>query len=156
MAEVKSTTIVPIVFYCILLAVYFLFLAINTVINNKTGVSNSDVVLWLSVVAEIIFAGGLICVGIGILYLNQLCWKILFFSLAICVSSVSSLIFVFLISLFIDVKFLDPYVEIIKTSSSTWLSCMGVFLSEIIVLYYLSSKEVVACFGEMGPLISPF
>ena len=68
----------------------------------------------------------------------------------------TSFIIAFLVFLMIDIKFLDPYFKTIQTNSLGWFSFLGVFLSAIIVLYYMSHEEVVSSFGGMGDLISPF
>ena len=156
MAELSSTTIVPMAFYCFVLSVYFLSLAVNFILDNTSVLSCNDLVMLLPVIASAVFAVGFVIVGIGILHVNQLSWKMLFFSLAICVSSMASLIIVFLIFLMIDVKFLDPYFQTIQTTSAGWFAFLAVFLSQIIVLYYLTRDDVVAYFGGTGELLSPF
>ena len=156
MAEVKSTTIVPIACYCFVLAVYFLSVALNEVFGKHAILSSNDVMAWTPVITSTLFAVGLAIVGIGILQVNNLCWKILFFSLAICVSSVTSLIIAFLIFLFLGTNIVYAFVQANQIPPVEWFSFLAVFLSEIIVFYFLTREEVVANFGGMGDLISPF
>jgi hypothetical protein len=156
MAEVTSTTIVPIAFYCFFLGVYFLSLAVNAILNNNVILSSNNFLAWLPVLALTIFAGGLVIVGLGILQRHNLSWKVLFFCLAIKISCIASLIIAFLIFLALGVNFLNSVVQFHSINPVTWFSFLGVFLSEIIVLYYLSQDEVVSNFGGMGDLISPF
>ncbi len=101
-------------------------------------------------------AAGVVNVGLGILKLKPVYWKILFFSLAICVSSIASFAIVFLVFSMIDINVLLPYYQDIQKASGGWFAFLAFFLSEIIILYYLISSDVVSCFGDMGPLISPF
>ena len=156
MDEVKSTTIVPISMYCYVLGGYFLSLAINTIYRYNTGLPGTDFGLWLPVASFTGIACLLFAVGIGFLNLKLLCWKVLFFFLAISVSSMATLILVFLTFLLMEIKLLVPYFQSIQTTTAGWFSYLSVFLSEIVVLYYLCSREVVSCFGRIGPLISPF
>jgi hypothetical protein len=156
MEELKSTTIGPIAFYCFFLGCCLLYFAANAILGSNGVLSNNDPALWFPVISFTILAGGAFAVGAGIINLKQLCWKILFFALAICVSSMAALIIAFVIFLLIDVKFLAPYFSSIQTNSVAWLSALAFFLSEIIVLYYLTREEVVSSFGGMGEIVSPF
>lgn len=146
MSEVKSTIIVPIAFYCFFLGVYFLSLAVNAILGNKAGLASTDFGLWLIVLIFIILMAGIVAVGLGILYLNQSCWKILFFFLVSCVSCIASYIVVFLIFLLIDVRILTPCYQIIQHASGGWFAFLSFFISEIIILYYLANNEVVSSF----------
>ena len=156
MAEVKSTTIVPIAFYCFCLGLYFLSLAANTVFGKGVNLETADMLFWSPVIACCIFGLGMFYVGGGILNVQLLCWKILFFCLTICVSSIASTILALIILIIIGAGFIFPYLQALQISSPWWFSFLAVFLSQIIVLYYLTSGEVVASFGDMGDLISPF
>ena len=156
MADVKSTTIVPISFYCFVLAVYLLSLGLGVILSSKGGVNSNDINVWMAVVVFMALAAGVVNVGLGILKLKPVYWKILFFSLAICVSSIASFAIVFLVFSMIDINVLLPYYQDIQKASGGWFAFLAFFLSEIIILYYLISSDVVSCFGDMGPLISPF
>ncbi|MBF0505160.1 MAG: hypothetical protein HQL14_08705 [Candidatus Omnitrophica bacterium] len=152
----RSTTIVPIAFYCFLLGVFCFSGAVNIILSNNLISSGADLGWWLPVGALLIFTAGLAVIGIGILSLNKLCWKILFFSLAICISMIGALVFVILIFLLLGSCFSCSYFQPSQISSVTWFSFLSFFLSEIIVLYYLAGYEVVSCFGGMGELTSTF
>jgi len=156
MEEVRSTTIFPIAFYCFFLGGYIAYLAVNIILRNNAVLSGDEFVRWFSGGVGIIFGGGLVVIGVGILKVNRLCWRILFFSLTICISCIASFLFVFSIFLLIGFKCLTPYFQNIQTTSAGWFSFLGIFLSEIIILFYLAHKEVVSAFGGMGPAISPF
>ena len=156
MADIRSTVIVPISVYCFVLAGYFFSLAVNVLLSNKAGLSSTNFCLWGIVLALIILTGSMIAVGRGILHLNRACWKTLFFSLAISVSSLSSFVIILIVFSFIDVKVFASVYQTIQHASVSWFAFLGFFLSETIVLYYLTKNEVVSCFGEIGPLISPF
>ena len=156
MPQLKSTTIVPIAFYCFLLGFCLLYFAVNTVMSSNSILSSNNFVFWLPAAALAIFGCGFLFVGAGILHWDPLSWRILFFTLAITVSCMTSLIVAFIIFLFIDIKFLDPYFQAIQTTSLTWFIFLSLFLSEIVVLYYLSRDEVASCFGGMPELVAPF
>jgi len=156
MSEVRSTSIIPISVYCFLLSFFFLSVAADSIFSNITVLSSADLGLWLPVGASLIFACGLTYVGIGIINVDQLCWKILFFCLAICVACIASLIIAFVIFFFLNAKFIYSFVQTSHISPVTWFCSLSFFLSEIIVLYYLASNDVVSCFGEMGDMLTPF
>ena len=98
----------------------------------------------------------LIAVGIGILYLNQWCWKILFFFLIISMATVASLIFDVAIIVLMNVKILYMLVKLIPGISFSLFAFSAFFVSEIVVLYYLTRQEVRGYLGEMGETLSPF
>lgn len=156
MESLKSTTIVPLAFYCFVIAGYFLYLTTCALFSSNSIFSSSDFTLWVPGLSFAFFGCGLIAVGIGLLREKQIYWRILFFSLAISISSIASLLIAFIIILLLDPKFLDPYFQLMQTTTTAWFTFLSFFLSEIIVLYYLTREEVVASFGGMGELISPF
>jgi len=149
----RPTRIILISFYCFLVGLFLLSLTMNAIFGDE-GIT--DIVLWLPVGAGIILAAVLIAVGIGVLYYLQICWKILFFFLMIYISNVVSLILVFLILLCIDINLIYKYSKFLTINAMTWFSFLASFLSGIIVLYYLTRKEIVSYFGGTGPLIEPF
>jgi hypothetical protein len=148
MDEVRSNTIVPMAFYCFILGVYFLSLATNAIACDKSGVFSTDLGLWVTVLALLILTGGVVAVGIGILYLKQFCWKVLFFGLTTSVSLIASLIVIFLFLLFANPVVFAIYYHIIQNCPGGWFAFISFFLSEIIILYYLASQEVISYFGE--------
>jgi hypothetical protein len=156
MQEAQSMSIVPIAFYCFGLGIYFLSLAINLIFGNTVGLSITDVSLWLMVMAFIVLMGGLVAIGIGILHLKPLSWKILLFSLLICITSIAAFLAAYVVLLLTNLNGFFPFFQMIPKISGGWIAFLSFFLSEIIILYYLGSHEVVSCFGDMGPLISPF
>ena len=157
MADLKSTTIVPISVYCFLIGGYFLYLAGNAVFGNKALSSGGGFGLWLPVILFIFMACYFIIIGIGFLYLIRLCWKMLFFSLAICVSSVATVVIILLVSMMLDSNIIYALLLNSHITAEMWFSFLFVFLSGIIILYYLANEEVVSSFGGMsGPLLSPF
>jgi hypothetical protein len=152
MEDVKSTNIVPIGLYCILLGLYFISTALNMVLNDSKIMASADLMVWLPVAAGIVIGGGLIAVAVGVLNLDRLCWRILFFCLVINIASISSGIIADVVFLMFGVDFLRSFHVPILSQ----ISFLAVFLSEIIVLYYLTRYDVVSAFGDMGPLLSPF
>ena len=156
MPEVKSTTIIPIGFYCFVLGLYFSSLGFNTILDNKAGFASSDPGFWINVGALFILAAGIVAVGFGFIKVKQVCWKILFFGLSISVSCIAAFVIAFLIFIMIDAKFLAPIFSSVQISSVQWFCFLSFFLSEIIVLYYLCREEVLVSFGDMGDLVSPF
>ena len=150
MLDNKPISIILIVLYCFLLGLFFISLAINIMLSGGESPN------WLPIGASFIMATLLIAVGVGILCSNQLCWKILFFCLLICMASVASFLFIGVISLFLSTDIIRICFQSVQ-SSIAWWSLLYFFLSEIIVLYYLTRRETVACFGEMtGELVTPF
>jgi len=133
--EVKSTVIAPIALYCFFLALVPLSVEANLIFSCKTAFSGSDLGLWIPVGPAVILAAILIAVGIGFLNLNPLCWKILFFGLAICVSCIASILLVYLFALGMNINLFYSFFNINDISSSTWFSFLFFFLSEIIILY---------------------
>jgi hypothetical protein len=151
MSDVKSTTIVPIGVYCFLLAAYFLFLAVYPIWRNKTIGYDS----WFFGTIFIVLAVVYIVVGIGIINLNKWCWRVLFFSLGISISSVCSLVIIILIFLTTHSEIFAPYFNIIQKAAGGWIVFLSYSLAGIIVLCNLVSYDVVSYFGQLGPLISP-
>ena len=119
MIELRPVRIILISFYCFLVGL-FLFSVTANIISGNNGVF--DLVLWFPVAAAIILAFVLAGVGIGILYYNQLCWKILFFFLIIFISNIISFIFVFLMFLCLNLVPFYKYYQGIHISSVTWFS----------------------------------
>ena len=156
MSDVKINTIFPISVYCFALGAYFLILAVHAVFGHKEGLAGADIISWILAVLFTVLAVGFIALGGGILNFKRWCWKTLFSILAIALSSMASFTMVFVIFLMIHVKLIVPFFKLIQLSNWEWISFFIIFLSGMIVLYYLVSDEVVACFGDMGPLVSPF
>lgn len=156
MASLKFTTIIPIATYCFILAAYFLFLSYVIIVANRVVLfGRHDLLAWLPVAACGIFACGLVGVGLGLLRGKNLCWKILFFLLSICISSVASLILIILGFWVFGKDLIGPYILSNPLSSAVWFSFVGAFSSEIVVLYYLTQPEMIAAFGGLGEL-NPF
>lgn len=156
MEELKSTTIVPITFYCYILAVLYFFLAVNAILSNITNLPNMDMAFWFFVALAIIAAIGLVFVGIGFLKIKPLCWNILFFGLAIFISVGAVFILANFMLLWVGIDVVASFFNLNQITPVAWFSILGVFLSSIIVLYYLSRAEVRKHFGDVGPRISPF
>jgi len=156
MDPIRSSSIIPLAFYCFCLGFYFFVLGLNTILGSTVDLTKTDLMFWLPVGASAILGSALFYVGRGILKLQLLSWKILFFTLAMSVSSIASLIFAFLIFLLLGENIIYVYFHVIQIPLVSLYSFLGVFLSEIIVLYYLTRGDVVASFGDMGDLISPF
>jgi hypothetical protein len=153
MIELRPTRIILISFYCFLVGLFLFSVTANTIFS-KNGVI--DIVWWLSVAGAIILAFALVAIGIGILYYNQLSWKFLFFFLIIFISNVLSVILVVLFSLCFNISLFYKYYQGIHVTPVTWFSFFSIFLFGIVVLYYLTNKETVTYFGDMGDLIEPF
>jgi len=156
MFEFRSTPIMLISFYCFFFGLFLFSMTVNAIIGNNGALSNPDPVLWLPVAAYFILACLLIAVGIGILYLNQLCWKMLFFFLMISISTVASFFLVALLLLVADMHLFYKIYQGINIGLPAWFSFTGFFLSGIIVLYYLTHRKVVSHFGGMDDLVTPF
>jgi len=152
MVELRPVPIILIAFYCFLLGLFFFSVTANTIFSNNAPSG----FMWLPVATYIIFASVFIGVGIGILYYNQLCWKVIFFFLMIFISTVASLILVAVIFLWLDQELFFKYYQDMHISPVAWFSFLAIFLSGIIVLYYLTHKEVVSCFGKMDEIAEPF
>ena len=155
MFDMRSTIIVSVSIYCDVMAAYFLCLAGTAIFGVREGLTSTAFGLWLIAGSLIILAAGLIAIGIGILNFNQLCWRLLFFSLAMSVSSMASFILAFLFFLWTGISVRIPYFQSIQTNSSGWFYFLAFFLSEIIVLYFLSKEEVVSCFDISGRWVLP-
>jgi hypothetical protein len=153
MIELRPTRIILISFYCFLVGLFLFSLTANTIFGNK---GTFDSFLWLPVAAAIVLAFISVAVGIGILYYNQLCWKILFFFLIIFIANVLSIILVALISLCFNISLLYIYSQDIHITPVMWFSFSTIFLFGLVVLYHLTRKEIIGYFGEMGELIDPF
>ena len=156
MSELRPTPIILISFYCFLLGLFFFSQTANAVFGDNGIANSNDPLLWFPVAAYLIFAAVAVTVGIGILYYNQLCWKVLFFGLMILVSSVASLILVAVISICMAPDLFYKYCKDIHISPVTWFAFLSFFLSGIIVFYYLTRERIISYFGNMGPLIEPF
>ena len=156
MSDVRSSSITPIAVYCVALGFLPFSLAVNIIINNMSPLSAGDGALWVSVIAAFVFSFCLFAVGIGIYYLNQMSWKILFFSLMISVACAASFLMVYSFSLWLGVNLFSNIFFNIQFSGTNWFCFLTIFLSEIMILYYLTRQEVVVCYGELGERISPF
>ena len=156
MITAKPISIILVSCYCFLLGLFSLSLEYGLIFNNRAALSNSHGELILAVIASLGFSTFLVVVGLGFLNLNQLCWNILFFGLMICVSIIASLILVCLILLLVYIDIIYSFFHAFQISPITWFSFLCFFLSEIIVLYYLTRSEVRDCFGDMGNLVKPF
>src|ERR1039457_6936623 len=99
MAELTSTTIVPIGLYCFMLAGYFMSLVVNAILGNIANLSDADISFWFPVGGAAVLSVGLAIIGRGFLQMKSTYWKILFFSLAISVSLTTSMILAYLILL---------------------------------------------------------
>ena len=106
--------------------------------------------------APIAFAAGLILIGVGILNFNQLSWKMLFFSLIVFIVNVAAVILIALFCLLVYPNVFYKFYQGIPVNPVTWFSFLSIFLSGIIVLYYLTRREVVHYFGHMKNLLDPF
>jgi len=156
MIELRPTRIILISFYCFLLGLYFFSLTANTIFGNNGISSSTDIFAWQPVIAFIIFAFSLIAVGIGLLYYNQLCWKMLFFFLMIGISTVVSLILVGLIFVIVNTSLFCAFYQSLHITSGDWISFFFFFVLGIFVLYHHTRSEIMNLFGDMGDLISPF
>ena len=156
MDQIKSVNIVPIGVYCFLLGLFFLVAGINTLVSNKAPSSGIDFNVWLPVIACVIFAVSFVIVGIGILKEDYMSWRVLFFCLATCVSSIASGILACLFFLVLDTGFVNTIMQTNHITSVEIFSFLAFFLSEIIVLYYLTRNDIVSRFGGMDELVSPF
>ena len=156
MDQVKASNIIPIGVYCFLLGTYFLSYGGSILWGNHAAFSGPDLDVWLPVSACTIFAMGMFVVGMGIIKENHLSWKVLFFSLATCVSSIASLILAFLFFILADSSFVNSFFQTNQITSLKLISFLCFFLSEIIVLYYMTRPEVVSRYGGMNDLVSPF
>ena len=142
MAEITSTTIVPIAVYCFILALFFVSLGINTLLNNNGLLSGDNPILWLPVSASAIFSLGIfVYLGMGFLNLKRSCWKLLFFCLAISVSSSTALILAYYVMLGIGIDPIAVFFHLDQITPVLWYSWLAVFLSAIIVLYYLPMRR---------------
>jgi hypothetical protein len=155
MAKLRPVRIVVLAFYCFFLALFFLSATANTLFGNNNAVSASDTA-WLAATVYISLAVLSVIVGIGILYYSQLCWKILFFSLIITITTMASLVFDGLILFFWNIKVFYQYYQDIQLTGAMWYSFVFIFTSGTIVLYFLTREETLVHFGEMGHLIEPF
>ena len=153
MIELRPVRIILISFYCFLVGLFLFSVTANTIFSSNPAF---DPISCLPIGAAIILAFALFFTGVGILYYNQLCWKILFFLLIIFISNVVSFAFVFLISLCFNLRSLYSYYKDVHIAAVTWVSFLAIFIFGIIVLYHLTRKEVVNHFGEMEELIEPF
>ncbi len=153
--EFRPIPIILISFYCFLLTLFFFSSTANALLGDTSN-SGAEMMVWIPVTAYIIFAAAFATVGIGILYYNQLCWKILFFSSMVGVSTIASFILVAVAILFIDLKLFTGIYNTLHFNAVTWFSFLAFFLSGIIVLYYLTRREILSYFGEMGDLVTPF
>lgn len=156
MSEVKSTVIVPISFYCFLLSLATISMAITSIMNSDLLSPNTRLSLWLPVISAFIIAISMFVVGVGILYTKRLYWRILFFSLGISVACITSALVVYLVFLVLNAQVVNQYCQALNITIVTWFTLFSFFLSQIIVLYYLSREEVIACFGGVGIARSPF
>ena len=156
MTQVKSTVIVPLAFYCFVLGFLSFSMAVNSICNSIITAPNPSFALWIPVIAAFILACGIFAVGVGILYLRQVCWRILFFGLAICVACVTSALIVYLFLLMLNASVIAQIFQSVQITAVTMFSFFAFFLSEIIVLYYLTRAEVIECFGGTGFMTSPF
>ena len=99
-----------------------------------------------------VFGIGFIAVSIGIVNLNKLCWKILFFSLLICVLGCAIIIITFFILVLFNADYMFSYVETNPLASCHVVAVpAGFSIRRIIILYYLTHKDVVSSFGAHGP-----
>lgn len=153
MAKLRPVRIVVLAFYCFFLALFFLSATANTVFGNNSVLSNTDVLVASAYIALALLS---VSVGIGFLYYNQVCWKILFFSLIICISTMASLVFDALILLCFNTKLFYKYYQDIQLTPAMWFSFLFIFISGTTVLYFLTREETLVHFGEMGHLIEPF
>ncbi len=153
--ELTSTTIVPIALYCFLLAGYFFYLAFNAILENLMNLGTVGYGFWSLVSLALLCCAGMVNVGIGFLNVRPQYWRILFFTLIIAVACTSSCIIAYFILLWVGI---DPITlfDLKQVSAATWFSFLGVFLSAIIILYYLSHEEVIKYFGDPGPMLTPF
>ncbi len=156
MDEINSTTIIPIAFYSFILGIYIVFSVISVVINNPASIFSQDFSKWLPWASLAIFGVGFIWVSVGFVNLSKLCWKILFFSLVICILGSSLIIILFLLLLLFNASFIFSYFQANQITPGVWLPFLFAFLSGIIVLYYLVHKDVVSSFGGMDQLLPPF
>ena len=156
MADERSTTIAPIAFFCFLLGALPLSLALSIIFSHQTALSNGDIGWWANVLGLIILGAGLLVVAIGFYNLNEVCWKTLFYFLSITVSSLTALVLIFVICFILNLNILSPFININNISSGTWFSFLLFFLSEIIILYYLTCAEVTSNFKGVNDRISPF
>jgi hypothetical protein len=153
MIELRPFQIIVITFYCFLVGLFFCFVAANIIFSHN-GIPNS--ILWLLVAAPSILAAVLVTVGMGILYYNQLCWKILFFSLTVFVTNVFSLVLIVSVLLWLDKSLVYKYYQTIHITPVAWKFFSSIFLSGFIVLYYLTREEILSYFGDMGEMLEPF
>jgi len=156
MADVRSTIITPISVYCFFLGFVPLALDAITMIKYNVNLFNADFGMWLAIIASVIFAACLAAVGVGFHHLNALCWKILFFCLAICVSSVAALLLIFSVSLLLGVNPFSSFFQVGDVPSSVWFGFFVFFISEIMILYFLTRSEVTSSFEMLDERLSPF
>jgi len=156
MTDVKSTTIVPIAFFCLLLGVAPLIVAMNLILSNQVALFNADSARWVTVSGLVILGAALISLAVGFYQLNDLCWKALFYFLSISVSSTAAIVLIFVVCFFLDLNILSPFININVISPGSWFSFLFFFLSEIIILYYLTCAEVTSNFTGINDRISPF
>ena len=152
----SSASIVLVGLYCFTLALFFMFFVINGFVKYNFVGSLADFKVGLTIIGPLIPTIIFIALGMGILRLNQWCWKALFFILAICISTFSSLIVVALILLVLSISITYSFFETFHVTSVMWLSFLFLFLSQIIILYYLTRQKVMSCFGPMNVLADPF
>ncbi|MBF0489893.1 MAG: hypothetical protein HQL15_04665 [Candidatus Omnitrophica bacterium] len=152
----KPTSVILIACYCFLLAAFCLSLAINSILNNLS-VFDSGVLVYLPIVSFFIMMLAIAAVGVGILFLNSWCWKILFFALAISMSSVATMLLVSLFLIFCPLDIIGSCLNILSITPIKLISFLFFFLSEIIVLYYLTRIEVLEHFyGLQDEWVKPF
>jgi hypothetical protein len=156
MSELRPTPIILMAFFCFLFGLFFFSLTANTIFGTNGLLTSDNAMLWFPVGASSILGIALIAVGVGILYYSQWCWKILFFCLMIAISTIASLILIALFLLLVDISLFYKVCQGIHISPMAWFSFLTFFLSGIIVLYYLTRREVVSYFGDMGELVTPF
>lgn len=156
MVELRPIPIVLISFYCFLLGLSFFSLTANTIFSNNEYLLDPDLAMWSPVIFLILLATLLIIVGTGILYFNQWCWKILFFYLIICIATIASFILIYVNLLWINPNLVYQIQKIIQITPVIWFSFVFFLLTGVLVLYFLTDKEVVSHFGDMGDLLDPF
>lgn len=78
MADLKSTTIIPIAIYCFGLGVYFLSLTANSLMGHTVDLSNADLDIWLPLIVFGFLGVYFIAVGAGVLNVSNWSWKVLF------------------------------------------------------------------------------
>lgn len=156
MFEEKPVKIVLIAFYCLFLGLFALYLVTGAVFSNNRILSGDPWVWLLPLGLTLILTIFLVAVGIGVVYFNQLCWKILYFSLVISISFFISLFFIVLVLMFLDFKFHTHFFHATLDTSNIFFSYLCFVLWEVFALYSLTTSEVMSHFEEMSGLIEPF